>query len=424
MFTLLLGMDDVTANLYRHTLMSNSQRLSVMDKSVPLFHNLIQALERYQPDIFYLNIRATRFDASTMKEKENEIVDMIYKIKENVRLNQIRIAVQATSQNSLSFLNQLAVLNVWDIFYSPNGNTDLTLVAKQLSKPSSISNVAPYLSTKENTRIHIAEKNKDDEKKKNNALQTVSKNQERKKLNSDPAKEKVIAKKKIDSDKKKTAYKKVKKSQKPPIKKKKKLNLKPFVLIGLIMLLLIGAFRTFYSTNTDRAATNQSTTSYQDLLSKKQYVKAVKLYPDRGVEIENKVLSDTEIKDKAKIVKKIMEYNTSDPIRFDNYYFEQKYDKAAYIYNTSDNSNLVELNTPRRIMVAYSLMKNGQEDKALKVAEPLNNSALTKRIKVYKDFFDANTILEQKIKKGELKGDDLEKAKEQIAENKRHMDRL
>ncbi|QTQ40904.1 hypothetical protein [Lactobacillus taiwanensis] len=96
-------MDDVTANLYRHTLMSNSQRLSVMDKSVPLFHNLIQALERYQPDIFYLNIRATRFDGSTMKEKENEIVDMIYKIKENVRLNQIRIAVQATSQNSSVF---------------------------------------------------------------------------------------------------------------------------------------------------------------------------------------------------------------------------------------------------------------------------------------------------------------------------------
>ena len=75
-------------------------------------------------------------------------------------------------------------------------------------------------------------------------------------------------------------------------------------------------------------------------------------------------------------------------------------------------------------MVSYALMKDGQIANAKSVAEPLNNSNLNERIKVYGQFYHANQILEAKIKHGHLSNEQISKAKKQIDENQDAMDKL
>jgi hypothetical protein len=195
------------------------------------------------------------------------------------------------------------------------------------------------------------------------------------------------------------------------------------VVFGLFF--VFGAFAVVHMTNSSKQQIlQQKQPSCSSLIKKGKYVEAAKLYTDKGVEVENIMLSDPDIKDKAKIASGIAQYNDSDAIKFDNCYFNQEYSTASSIYNESNDSNLTNLIKARRIMVSYALMKDGQIAKAKSVAEPLNNSNLNERIKVFGQFYHANQILEAKIKHGHLTSEQITRAKKQIDDNQSAMDKL
>lgn len=196
------------------------------------------------------------------------------------------------------------------------------------------------------------------------------------------------------------------------------------ILLILVLLFAGGMFGMHLSSNSVNNSSQSSEPSFNSLIKKGKYVKAAKLYTDRGVEAENAMLSDPNIKDKGDIANGIAEYNDSDAIKFDTSYFSQDFESAASIYNESNDSNLTHLIKARRIMVAYALMKSGQIAKAKSIAEPLNNDQLNERIKIYGQFYHANQILEAKIKHGHLNSAEITKAKKQINSNQTAMDKL
>lgn len=164
--------------------------------------------------------------------------------------------------------------------------------------------------------------------------------------------------------------------------------------------------------------------SYSSLISKDEYGKAAEAYPEKGISIENRMLNDPSVKDKASQASKIAEYISGDAMDFDNAYFNSDFSKAVKIYEKSDDTNLTHLNKARRTMLAYSYMKIGNVDNARKLAEPLNNAQLNQKIDTYAKFQDANKTLQDKINSGTLSDDDKAKAQKQIQKNQNAMDKL
>ena len=168
----------------------------------------------------------------------------------------------------------------------------------------------------------------------------------------------------------------------------------------------------------------ESRPSYSSLIKKGDYQKAASTYPDKGNEIENKMLGDPNVKDKESVNNEVAEFSNTDAIRFDSAYFSHDFKKAVSIYENSNSNSLLNLSAPRRTMLAYCYMKTGDIDNANDIAKPLNNKALKEKIDAYQKFQDANKTLEDKIKNGNLNDDDRAKAKEQIQQNKIAMKKL
>lgn len=523
-------MDEATANKFGSYLQSNSQVLRVLPQSIPIFHNLKQALYQYNPSIVYLSLSRMSYDHTRNEDIEDEILNGIYEIKKEKELSDIRIAVQTNQRTSPEFLRKLAMLRVSDIFLSQGQAGQMDRVAPQLSKPPTIENIKQYLSGSA-PNINITDSNVDDETvqqykdrvkqlerllrvansqitiyrgKRDNQLRTVPKSdyeellrQVRRIANSRLTDEKtkalfaqVLNSKEADAKKINQLSKVVKAQneqlmdlneqvqknenqpktiehvtrpeisyepdeepeesvvQRPSTKelsqynnrnKMKNINSQykqastfdvgklvkwsMFVIFGLFV--IFGVVSVIKMTNSSASQTSQhQTPSYSSLIKKGKYVEAAKLYTDKGVQAENTMLSDPDIKDKGKIASRIAQYNDSDVIKFDTCYFNQEYSTATSIYNQSNDTNLTNLIKARRIMVSYALMKDGQIAKAKSVAEPLNNSNLNERIKVYGQFYHANQILEAKIKHGHLSNEQISKAKKQIDENQEAMDKL
>ncbi|MCT7696494.1 MAG: hypothetical protein N5848_00855 [Lactobacillus crispatus] len=164
--------------------------------------------------------------------------------------------------------------------------------------------------------------------------------------------------------------------------------------------------------------------SFNSLIKKGNYDQAAEDYPDRAVEAENKMLDDSDVSDKATFASRIQNYSKSDAIKFDNFYFNEKYNDAVDLLDNSDDDNLTHLSNARRVMAAYSLMKTGDTTRAEKEAKPLDNSELTKKIQLYKQFQDSNKKLEEKIKSGNLSDSQKSDAKKMIRENEKNMDNI
>ncbi|MCZ9662493.1 hypothetical protein [Lactobacillus crispatus] len=178
-----------------------------------------------------------------------------------------------------------------------------------------------------------------------------------------------------------------------------------------------------------RAQSNSQTAqvakpSFNSLIKKGNYDQAAEDYPDRAVEAENKMLDDSDVSDKATFASRIQNYSKSDAIKFDNFYFNEKYNDAVDLLDNSDDDNLTHLSNARRVMAAYSLMKTGDTTRAEKEAKPLDNSELTKKIQLYKQFQDSNKKLEEKIKSGNLSDSQKSDAKKMIRENEKNMDNI
>lgn len=198
-------------------------------------------------------------------------------------------------------------------------------------------------------------------------------------------------------------------------------------LLLLIILILIVGIAAWVGVSHLRSQSNKTVEkqpSYSALVSKDEYGKAAEAYPEKGISIENRMLNDPSVKDKASQASKIAEYISGDAMDFDNAYFNSDFSKAVKIYEKSDDTNLTHLNKARRTMLAYSYMKIGNVDNARKLAEPLNNAQLNQKIDTYAKFQDANKTLQDKINSGTLSDDDKAKAQKQIQKNQNAMDKL
>lgn len=210
-------------------------------------------------------------------------------------------------------------------------------------------------------------------------------------------------------------------------------GLKPIV-IAIVAILLVGLGTVIFALITHSSSNNsnsqvssssvQSKPSFNSLMQNSKYAQAAKLYPSKAVEAENQMLQDSNVDDRASVAQDISQYSTAEPIQLDVEYFNKDFNKVVDIWNESTDSNVLNPIDQRRIMIAYSLMKTNNLADAKKVAKPLNSASMNERIKTYEQFYEANKILENKIKNGDLSQKDKEKAKKQIEQNKEAMDKL
>lgn len=196
--------------------------------------------------------------------------------------------------------------------------------------------------------------------------------------------------------------------------------------VALLILLLVVIINRPVDDSNNGVSSSQSSSvdSFDSLIKSGKYDVAAKEYPNRAVDAENKMLDDADVTDKAQFTTNILKVSDSDPIKFDNYYFEEKYPQAVKLLDTSNDPNLKKLSDARRVMASYAYMKDGKISKAEKTAQPLKSEELNKRIKVYKQFKDSNDKLKAKIDSGSLSSSEKKKAQQQIKDNEDKMKKL
>ena len=196
--------------------------------------------------------------------------------------------------------------------------------------------------------------------------------------------------------------------------------------VALLILLLVVIINRPVDDSNNGVSSSQSSSvdSFDSLIKSGKYDVAAKEYPNRAIDAENKMLDDADVTDKSQFTTNILKVADSDPIKFDNYYFEEKYPQAVKLLDTSNDPNLKKLSDARRVMASYAYMKDGKISKAEKTAQPLKSEELNKRIKVYKQFKDSNDKLKAKIDSGSLSSSEKKKAQQQIKDNEDKMKKL
>lgn len=196
--------------------------------------------------------------------------------------------------------------------------------------------------------------------------------------------------------------------------------------VALLILLLVVIINRPVDDSNNGVSSSQSSSvdSFDSLIKSGKYDVAAKEYPNRAIDAENKMLDDADVTDKSQFTTNILKVSDSDPIKFDNYYFEEKYPQAVKLLDTSNDPNLKKLSDARRVMASYAYMKDGKISQAEKTAQPLKSEELNKRIKVYKQFKDSNDKLKAKIDSGSLSSSEKKKAQQQIKDNEDKMKKL
>lgn len=196
-------------------------------------------------------------------------------------------------------------------------------------------------------------------------------------------------------------------------------------LAAILMLAVIGGPALIRLLRPSNYETEQpAKPTFNSLIKAGDYEKAAKYYPKKAIKAENAMLADSKLTDKAGMARKILVFSSNDVIKFDNDYFEQKYEEANNIYKNSSEPDLTDLTKERRIMAAYCLMKAGNILDAKSTAKPLNNDNLNKRIEVFEKFYNANKILKNKIQNDHLSEKEEKRAREQMRKNQEAMDKL
>lgn len=198
------------------------------------------------------------------------------------------------------------------------------------------------------------------------------------------------------------------------------------VLLLLLLVVVLLNKPTEDTSNTGVTSTQSSsnTPSFNTFIKKGRYSDAAQAYPNRAVEAENAMLEDPDVTDKETFTSDILKTSDKPPIKFDNYYFEEKYGKCVDLLESSNDKDLKNLSDARRVMAAYAYMKDNKISKAERTAKPLKNKTLNERIKVYKQFLDTNNKLQAKIDSGSLSSSEEKKAKATIKDNKEKMKKL
>lgn len=146
-FTILLGMDDETADIFRPGLIKYSSSLEVIEKNVSIFHNAKQAIKLINPlpDIFLVSANHIRFDSNKYQE---ELLKGLLDIKMDEITSEVRLAVQIDAEPKDPFLSSLALIQIQDIFCGTDQNPagfNMAKLAKQLSVKANIRNIQSFL---------------------------------------------------------------------------------------------------------------------------------------------------------------------------------------------------------------------------------------------------------------------------------------
>lgn len=196
------------------------------------------------------------------------------------------------------------------------------------------------------------------------------------------------------------------------------------IVIMLSVVMVHSMNRSSYNSAESSSASVSSQPSFSTLLKEREYVKAAKQYPKRAVEAENGMLQDSDVDDKSDEANKISNYSNAEPIQLDNAYFNKDFAKVVDLWHESSDKNISDPIDERRVMISYSLMKCNKFSEAKIVAKPLSSNTMEKRIGIYQQFYNANKILENKLKNSDLSEKDQRKAKKQIEENEKAMEKL
>lgn len=143
--SILLGMDDVTADIFKQKLLDYSSSITFIDQNVGIFHNTKRAIKSLKPDIFLVSMNHIRFDGEDCKK---ELLKGLTEIRFEPSIQNVRIAVQADMAPTDEFLRKLALIKVDDIFSGTEQNPsefNMTVVAKQLLSEPNLKYIYKYL---------------------------------------------------------------------------------------------------------------------------------------------------------------------------------------------------------------------------------------------------------------------------------------
>lgn len=457
-------MYEKSAGMIKKPIENYSNVLQVLPHSVAQTRLIVPSIKQFQPSIILIKANSISYDT---EDHQKELLDIIFKCKNDPRCVNTRIAVLVTGEQAKNidkdWLKQLTQAQVWDIFISKEGRLNLNRIIDQLEESPKLSNINFLLKEPEDEFLEKADNPSESTKPKSNDADALKKrlglttgsSKDTEKPDHYKLPDKV--EKAHDSAEKKpqilrtfsSAFRDDKpvkdiddeqldprpkpKKKKTPVKsERKKSSIIPRLVVGavgLVLLSSVGFFAAKAFANPNKQATVQKKKpSFKKLLSNGDYDVAAKYYPNKVDEIDNKLI-ESDVDDKSYFINKIYSYTKSPVAKFDDSYFSGKYETLVNTFDKAQKHNVStlsedNLSDKRRLMLAYSCMKIGKFDDAREYSEPLNSDAFNKRIKVYEKFYKANQILKDQLLNKKVSDNKKDKIIKQINDNQKVLDKL
>lgn len=232
----------------------------------------------------------------------------------------------------------------------------------------------------------------------------------------EPLPQSVVSKKK----KPKKSVQKVRKHKKKAKKKRSKL---PLILLGglaIIVLLGINFIKGNGLSNFTSSNSTETGSDFNRLLNEGNFVKAVEEYPSKQSQVDNYILNDEDITNKASAINQVYTNAESpnDTVVFDNAYFQKDWDT---VIANKDGANLT---MQRKAMLCIAYLGKGNVNQAQIYAKEVDNHDLNDKVSTYIKLQQTSQQIENKLKDNSLSQDDRQQLQKQLNNNKEAMKNL
>lgn len=431
MKTVLLAMQEKTADAV--TPFIESEDLRILGENVDYLRHIEEMVGKTSPDILLINVSHLFYDTDNVAVNNSSLLEVIKNLTKKGAQLRIALMTNFDDPKKSSFLAKAVSMGVWDVFNNSGSGIKLEALTKQLSAESNydnVSNLVSEINQVETARSEPLVKRKKSESKRSVlvSLPNEDKNHQQDALTTDHVDggeplNPELAKHTGGVQQSRKKQKKNRLNEQKNIFSRFKLNKSVLkrTLVSLGALILIA---TLFFVGKSVINSWTAKPSFDTLLQKQEYQTAVKYYPEKAKTVEDFILNNVSPADEKSAINSVYKVSNNKFVNFDYYFFNKKYEKLIFLYESQSNSTYKHLSNNRQIMLGYSYMKTADFTKAMYFANLSHSSDLKDRIKKFKVLYNANAILEKNLGNKKLNTKDQIAAKKIISQNKVAMDSL
>ena len=210
----------------------------------------------------------------------------------------------------------------------------------------------------------------------------------------------------------------IKRQETKPKQAKTHRSWKPIIIAGLVLILGGGIFSLgIYVLSNDNGITTNTLFKkpLNNYLTNHQFALAIEKYPNDSLQIDNYILNNNSVKNKAKSIQEV--YNNAREItpvlQFDNAYFNTNWQTVIDM-----SKKLGTLSVQRKTMLGLAYLATNQVGKAQKIANEIQIPAFTQRVTTYTEIQSENKQIKDQLKNNHnLSNSDKQKLQQMLQSN-------